>query len=51
MESKLVCKYDNKAKTCCEVMTLDEKIEIIYKLRGGMSASAVALIFADDILF
>jgi hypothetical protein len=45
MESKRKCKSDNEAKTSCEVMTLDDKIKILDKLRGGMSAAAVGLTF------
>jgi hypothetical protein len=37
-------KIDNEAKKC-KVMTLDEKIKILDKLRGGMSAAAVDLTF------
>jgi hypothetical protein len=45
MESKRKCKSENKAKKSCKVMRVDEKIKILDKLRGGMSASAVGLIF------
>jgi hypothetical protein len=45
MESKRKCKSDNEVKTSCKVMTLDEKINILDKLRGGMSATAVVLTF------
>jgi hypothetical protein len=45
MESKRTCKSDNEAKKSCKVMTLDEKINILDKLRGGMSAAAVSLTF------
>jgi hypothetical protein len=45
MESKRTCKSDNEAKKSCEVMTLDEKIKILFKLRGGISAAAVGIIF------
>jgi hypothetical protein len=41
MESKRKCKSDNEAKKSCKVMTLDEEIKIVDKLRGGMSAAAV----------
>jgi hypothetical protein len=44
-ESKRKCKSDNEAKKSCKVMTLDEKINILDKLRGGMSAAAVGLTF------
>jgi hypothetical protein len=37
------CKNDNEAKKNSKVMTLDEKIKIPGKLRGGMSAAAVGL--------
>jgi hypothetical protein len=43
MESKRKCNSDNEAKKSCKVMTLDEKIKILDKLRGGMSATAVGL--------
>jgi hypothetical protein len=36
---------ENKAKKSCEVIALDEKIKILGKLRGGMSAAAVGLTF------
>jgi hypothetical protein len=39
------CKNDDEAKKNCNVMTLNEKIKILDKLRGGMSAAAVALTF------
>jgi hypothetical protein len=45
MELKRKCKSDNKAKTSCKVMTLDEKIKILDKSRGGMSAAPVGLTF------
>jgi hypothetical protein len=45
MESKRKSKSDNKAKKSCKVMTLDEKIKILGKMRGGMSEAAVGLIF------
>jgi hypothetical protein len=45
MESKRKCKSDNKVKKSCKVMTLDEKIKILDKLRCGMSAAAVGLTF------
>jgi phage gp16-like protein len=45
MESKHEYKSDNEAKISCKVMTLDEKIKILDKLRGGMSVAAVGLIF------
>jgi hypothetical protein len=41
--SKRKCKSDNEAKKSCKVMTLDEKIKILDKLRGGMSAAADGL--------
>jgi hypothetical protein len=45
MELKRKCKCDNEAKESCKVMTLDEKIQILDKLRSGMSAAAVGLTF------
>jgi hypothetical protein len=45
MESKSKCKSSNEGKKSCKVMTLDDKIKILDKLRGGMSAAAVALAF------
>jgi hypothetical protein len=42
-ESKRECKSDNEAKKSCTFMTLDEKIKMIDKLRGGMCAVAVGL--------
>jgi hypothetical protein len=45
MEPKRKCKSDNEVKKSYEVMTLDEKIKILDKLRGGMSAAAVSLTF------
>jgi hypothetical protein len=45
MESKRKCKSDIKSNKSCKVMTLDEKIKILGKLRGGMSAAAVGLTF------
>jgi hypothetical protein len=38
-------KRDNKAKTSCMVMTLDEKNKIVDTLRGGMCAASVGLTF------
>jgi hypothetical protein len=35
MESKHKCKSNNEAKKSCKVMILDEKIKILYKLRGS----------------
>jgi hypothetical protein len=45
MESKRKCKSDNEAKKSFKVMIPDEKIKILDKLRGGMSAAAVGLTF------
>jgi hypothetical protein len=45
MESKRKCKSDNEANKICNVMTLDEKIKILDKLRGALSAAAVGLTF------
>jgi hypothetical protein len=44
-ESNRKSKSDNEAKKCCRVVTLDEKIRIVDKLRGGMTASAADLTF------
>jgi hypothetical protein len=44
-ESNRKCKSYNEAKKSCKVMTVDEKIKILDKLRGGMSAAAVGLTF------
>jgi hypothetical protein len=45
MESKCKCKSSNEVKTSRKFMTLDEKIKIPDKLRGGVSAAAVGLTF------
>jgi hypothetical protein len=45
MESKCKYKSDSEAKKSCEVITLDQKIKILDKLRGGMSAAAVGPTF------
>jgi hypothetical protein len=45
MESTRKCKSDNKANKSCKVMTPEENIMILDKLRGGMSAAAVGLPF------
>jgi hypothetical protein len=45
MESKRKYKSDNEARKSCKVITLDEKIKILNKYRGGMSASAVGQTF------
>jgi hypothetical protein len=45
MESKRKCKSDNTAEKSCKVMTLDEEILILGKLRGGMSTAAVGITF------
>jgi hypothetical protein len=42
---------DNGAKKNCKVMTLDEKIMILGKLRGGMSAAAAGLTFRCYLIF
>jgi hypothetical protein len=34
---------DNEAKKICKVMTIDDKIKIVDKLRGGLCAAAVGL--------
>jgi hypothetical protein len=43
--SKRKCKSDREAKRNCKVMSLDEKIIILNKLRGVMSAAGVGLTF------
>jgi hypothetical protein len=45
IESKRKSKIDNEAKRRCKVVTIDEKIKILDKLVGGMSASDVGLTF------
>jgi hypothetical protein len=45
MESTRKYKSDNEAKKSCKVMKLDDKIKILGKLRGGMSAVALGLTF------
>jgi hypothetical protein len=45
MESKRKCKSDNEAKKSCKVMALDEKIQILETLHGGMKAAAIGLTF------
>jgi hypothetical protein len=45
MESKRKCERDNEAKKSRKVMTLDKKIKIPDKMRGGISAAAVGTIF------
>jgi hypothetical protein len=45
MESTRECKSDNETKGSCNVMTLDEQIKILDKLRGGMSAAAAGITF------
>jgi hypothetical protein len=45
VESKRKYKSDNEAKKSCKVMTLDEKLKILDKLRGGTSAAAVGRTF------
>jgi hypothetical protein len=45
MELKRKCNSYNEAKKSCKVMALDEKIKILDKLRGGISAAAVGLTF------
>jgi hypothetical protein len=43
MELKRKCEGDNEAEKSLKVMTPDEKIKILDKLRGGMRAAAVGL--------
>jgi hypothetical protein len=45
MESRRKFKSDNEEKKSCMIMTLDKKIKILDKSRGGMSAAAVGLTF------
>jgi hypothetical protein len=45
METKRKCKSSNEAKKSWKVMTLDEKIKFLGKLRSGMSAAAVGVTF------
>jgi hypothetical protein len=40
---ELECKCDYKANKISKVMKLDDKIKILGKLHGGMSAGAVGL--------
>jgi hypothetical protein len=42
MELKRKCNSDNEVKKICEVIAPDKKIKILDKLRGGMSAAALA---------
>jgi hypothetical protein len=42
MKSKRKFKSENEANKSCMVLTLDEEIKILDKLRGGMSAAALA---------
>jgi hypothetical protein len=44
MESKRKFKSDYEKKSC-DVMTIHEKITILDKLRGGLSAAVVGLTF------
>jgi hypothetical protein len=41
VESNRKCKNYNETKISCKVMKPDEKIKILDKLRGAMSAAAV----------
>lgn len=41
MESKRKCNSDNEGRKSCDVMTLAEKTEVLYKLRSDISAVAV----------
>jgi hypothetical protein len=41
MSSKRKFKSDIEGKKSCEVVTLNEKIKIVEKLRGGVCAVAV----------
>jgi hypothetical protein len=45
MESKQKCKSDNEATNSLKVMTLDEKIKILDKLRRVMSTAGAHLTF------
>jgi hypothetical protein len=51
MESKRKCKSDNEAKKTCKVMTPDDKIRILGKLRGGVCAVAVGMTSRPLIFF
>jgi hypothetical protein len=43
VESKREWKSDDKPKTCCKVMTVDNKIKIVDKSCDGVSTTAVGL--------
>jgi hypothetical protein len=43
MESKCKCKSDMVAKKIFKVMTLDDEINILDKLRGGVCAVAAGM--------
>jgi hypothetical protein len=45
METKRKHESENKANKICKVITLDEKIKILYKLRGGMNTAVADLTF------
>jgi hypothetical protein len=45
MESKHKRESDNEENKSCNIMTLDEKIKIPDKPRGGMRAAAAGLTF------
>jgi hypothetical protein len=45
MESKCKGESDVEANKSCKVMTLDDKIKILDKLRGGVRATAAGLTF------
>jgi hypothetical protein len=38
MESKCKCRSDNEGKKRCKVMTLDQEMNFLGKLGGGMSS-------------
>jgi hypothetical protein len=44
-ETKCKCKSDNEANKSYKVMGLNEKINILHKLLGGVYAATVCLIF------
>jgi hypothetical protein len=43
MELKHKCKHDNEVKKSYKAMPLDVKINIVEKLRGGVSAAAFGI--------
>jgi hypothetical protein len=45
LESRRKSKSDNEAKKSCKVMTTDEKLKILCKVRGGACADEANLAF------